>query len=128
MVFSFVAGSVHDFALMKQVFDPQFNWFHKVNVWLDLGFLGADKAYGGKSNIQLPYKRPRKSKHNPAPKLTAAQVKHNRQHAKTRVPVEHAIGGMKTFHCLMHRIRNHLDSLIDSLFCIPAGLWNLKIS
>lgn len=113
---------------MKKVFDPKCKWFYKVNVWLDLGFLGADKDYGGNSLIYLPYKKPRKSKNNPAPKLTAAQVKHNRQHAKTRVPVEHAIGGMKTFHCLMHRIRNHLDSLIDFLFCIPAGLWNLKIS
>ena len=44
------------------------------------------------------------------------------------IALEHAIGGMKVFHCLMHRIRNHLDSIIDSLFWIPAGLWNLKIS
>jgi hypothetical protein len=99
-----------------------------VNLWLDLGFQGAETDYGGKSNIHLPYKRPRKSKKNPDAKLTGAQEKHNRRHAKTRVPVEHAIGGMKSFHCLMHRIRNHLDSIIDSLFWIPAGLWNLKIS
>ena len=44
------------------------------------------------------------------------------------VSVEHAIGGMKAFHCLTHRIRNHLDSLIEYLFWIPAGLWNLKIA
>jgi hypothetical protein len=112
---------------MKRVFDPQSKWFHKVNVWLDLGFQGADKDYGEKSKIYLPHKRPRKSKNNPNPKLTAAQEKDNRRHAKTRVSVEHAIGGMKTFHCLMHRIRNHLDSLIDSFFWISAGLWNIKI-
>jgi hypothetical protein len=113
---------------MKKVFDPKLKWFHQVNVWLDLGFQGADKEYGAKSKIHLPYKRSKKSKNNPKPKLTATQVKHNREHAKIRVAVEHAIGGMKIFHCLMHRIRNHLDSLIDSFFWISAGLWNLKIS
>jgi hypothetical protein len=127
-LFCFFAGSVHDYTLMKKVFDPRSKWFDKVNVWLDLGFQGAETDYGGKSTIHLPHKRPRKSKKNPDAKLTAAQEKHNRRHAQTRVPVEHAIGGMKIFHCLMHRIRNHLDSIIDSLFWIPAGLWNLKIS
>ena len=113
---------------MKKVFDPKLKWFHQVNLWLDLGFQGAEKDYGVKSKINLPHKRPRKSKNNPNPKLTAAQVKHNRQQAKTRVSVEHAIGGMKAFHCLTHRIRNHLDAMIEYLFWIPAGLWNLKIA
>ena len=97
---------------MKKVFDPKLKWFYKVNVWLDLGFQGAEKDYGGNSKINLPHKRQRKSKKTPKPKLTAAQIKHNRNHAKTRVPVEHAIGGMKAFHCLTHRIRNHLDPII----------------
>jgi hypothetical protein len=113
---------------MKIIFDPKLSWFDKVKVWLDLGFVGADKKYGDKAKIYLPHKRPRKSRTNPKPKLTAVQVKYNRQHARTRVRVEHAIGGMKSFHCLTHRIRNHLDSIIDSLFWIPTGLWNFKIS
>lgn len=112
---------------MKLIFDPKSSWFNKVKVWLDLGFMGADKKYGDESKMYLPYKRPRKSKTNPKPKLTVVQSEYNRQHARTRIPVEHAIGGMKSFHCLTHRIRNHLDSIIDSLFRIPAGLWNLKI-
>jgi hypothetical protein len=41
---------------MKKVFDPKLKWFHQVNVWLDLGFQGADKEYGAKSKIHLPYK------------------------------------------------------------------------
>jgi hypothetical protein len=112
---------------MKQTFNPKLNWFHKVRVWLDLGFQGAVKEYGSKAQIYLPYKRPRKSKKNPDAQLTDAQIKHNRHHAKTRVPVEHAIGGMKTFHCLTHRIRNHSDSLIEYFFWLSAGLWNFKI-
>jgi hypothetical protein len=113
---------------MKKVFDPKSNWFDLVNVWLDLGFQGAENDYRSKSKINLPRKRLRKSKNNPKPKLTAAQVKHNRKLARIRVPVEHAIGGMKAFHCLTHRIRNHLDTIIEYLFWLPAGLWNLKIA
>src|SRR5690606_21730934 len=40
-----VAGSVHDYTLMKDVFTPGSAWFEKVGLWLDLGFLGADKDY-----------------------------------------------------------------------------------
>ena len=127
-LFCFVAGSVHDYTLMKMIFDKNSPWFHKAKVWLDLGFHGADKHYGEKSRINLPHKKPRKSKNNPNPKITEAQSKDNQQHARTRVAVEHAIGGMKSFYCLTHRIRNHLNSIIDSIFWIPAGLWNLKIS
>ena len=127
-LFCVFAGSIHDYKLMKRIFDPKLKWFYQVNVLLDLGFKGAEKDYGGKSKISLPHKRSRKSKNNPKQKLTAAQVKHNRQHAGTRVSVEHAIGGMKAFHCLTHRIRNHLDSIIDYLFWLPAGLWNFKIA
>ena len=127
-IFCVFAGSIHDYRLMKKVFDPKLKWFYQVNVWLDLGFQGVETDYGAKSKINLPHKRPRKSKNNPKPKLTAAQTKHNRQHARTRFAVEHAIGGMKAFHCLTHSIRNHLESLIEYLFWIPAGLWNLKIA
>ena len=112
---------------MKMIFDKDSPWFYEAKVWLDLGFHGADNYYGDKSRINLPYKKSKKSKNNPNPKLTDAQAKYNRQHAATRVFVEHAIGGMKSFYCLTHRIRNHLDSIIDSIFWIPAGLWNLKI-
>lgn len=124
---AFVAGSVHDYTLMKKVFEPGLDWFKKINVWLDLGFLGANKDYAG-AKIRLPKKKPRKSKKNPNPELTARQKKWNRKQSATRVVVEHAIGGMKFFHCLMHRIRNHLDTFLDAFFSLSAGLWNHKIS
>jgi len=41
------------------------------------------------------------------------QKQANHKLAKIRVLVEHAIGGMKHFHCLTHRIRNHSISLIN---------------
>ncbi|WP_170160965.1 hypothetical protein [Methylocaldum marinum] len=46
---------------MKDVFTPGSAWFEKVNLWLDLGFLGADKDYQS-TQIYLPHKRaPRKT-------------------------------------------------------------------
>jgi hypothetical protein len=95
---------------------------------LDLGFHGARKDYGDKAGIHLPYKKPRKSKKNPNPELTAQQKRDNRKQAATRVKVENTIGGMKHFRCLTHRIRNHLASFIDYFFWLSAGLWNLKIT
>jgi hypothetical protein len=121
-----VAGSVHDYTLMKNVFKPGSAWFEKVSLWLDLGFLGVDKDYKS-TKTHLPHKKPRKSKKNPDPTLTPEQKKQNRRQAATRVIVEHAIGGMKFFHCLMHRIRNHLDNFVDYFFSLSAGLWNYKI-
>jgi len=126
-LFCVVAGSVHDYALMKKVFKPGLPWFKKVGLLLDLGFLGADKDYP-KAKICLPHKKPRKSKKNPTPSLTTEQRQENRKQAARRVVVEHAIGGMKAFHCLVHRIRNHLDTFVDCFFSLSAGLWNYKIS
>jgi len=121
-------GSTHDYNLMKKLFDPTMPWFEDIKVFLDLGFFGAAKDYGSQAKIYLPHKKPRKSKANPSPELTALQKKENKAHAAVRVAVEHAIGGMKHFHCLTHRIRNHLDTIINSFFCLSAGLWNLKIT
>lgn len=122
-----VAGSVHDYELMKRSFKPGPSWFKKINAWLDLGFLGADKDYPD-AQFHLPHKKPRKSKNNPDPQLTPEQKKYNKKQAATRVVVEHAIGGMKFFHCLTHRIRNHLSHFVDFFFSLSAGLWNHKIS
>ena len=122
-----VAGSVHDYEIMKRVFKPGSPWFKQSHAWLDLGFFGADNDYPD-AQIYLPHKKPRKSKNNPDPQLTPKQMEENRKQAATRIVVEHAIGGMKFFHCLTHRIRNHLDHFVDYFFSLSAGLWNYKIS
>ena len=121
-------GHNHDYAMMKSLFDPDLPWFKGLKVRLDLGFLGAQKEYGGSATIMLPHKKPRKSKSNPSPKLTRAQKNENRGLARIRILVEHAIGGMKHFHCLTHRIRNHSVLLLNQFLVLSAGLWNLKTS
>lgn len=121
-------GSIHDYSIMTSLFDPALPWFEGLTVRLDLGFLGAKKDYGDSLNILLPHKKLRKSKKNPSPELTNHQKEENHKLAKVRILVEHAIGGMKHFHCLTHRIRNQSISLMNQLFSLAAGLWNLKIS
>ena len=113
--------------MLKTEFDTAQPWFSTKTTLVDLGFLGAARDYGKEAKIILPHKKPRKSKNNPSPTLTGTQKIANRAHAKRRVVVEHAIGGMKQFHCLMHRMRNQSIPLMDQFLGLSAGLWNFKI-
>ncbi len=126
LVYLIAAGSIHDYNLFKQLFDSKIPWFKNTSIFLDLGFYGANSKYG--VNVKLPHKRKKKSKNNTNTKLSRQQIQENANHARTRIAVEHAIGGMKIFNCLMQRIRNHLSSIIDNFFWLSAGLWNLKKS
>ena len=120
LIYLIAAGSLHDDKLFKQLFDQKVPWFSSASIFLDLGFYGANSDDG--QNMRLPHKRQRKSKKNPNPKRSDQQVNDNLKQARIRISVEHSIAGMKSFHCLMHRIRNHLPSLIDYFFCLSAGL------
>jgi len=120
-------GRTHDYGMMKKLFNPNEPWFYGITVRTDLGFIGAQKDYNS-DTIILPYKKPRRSKNNPDPKLTDEQVAANKKHAKTRVRVEHAIGGMKQFFCVTHRIRAQSTDVMNKYVLLSAGLWNYKIS
>ncbi|MGZ8219771.1 MAG: transposase family protein [Methylomagnum sp.] len=123
-----VPGSVHDYRLLETEFPPDLPWFQKQLVEVDLGFQGIETDCPHARAIQIPHKKPKKSKANPDPDLTPAQKEHNRKLAKTRVLVEHAIGGMRCPHSLVHRSRNHLAHSLDAFIYIGAGLWNFKLS
>ncbi len=77
--------------------------------------------------INIPHKKPRKSKANPNPTLTEEQKEENRAVSRVRVVVEHAIGGMKRFAILTQTFRNHKDNFVDTVAVIGAGLWNWKL-
>jgi len=113
--------------MMKSIFDPKFNWLGTAKLLADSGFQGAQKDYSETATVCLPHKKPRKSKKNPDPHLTDAQKAENRRLAQARISVEHAIGRMKVYQCLAQRIRNRLDTLIDSFFLLAAGLSNFKL-
>ena len=121
-------GHVHDSTMMKTALPPHQPWFHATRVLLDSGFQGAHQDDGPHAKINLPHKKPRQSKKNPLADLTVAQKEANRAHARRRMAVEHAFGGVKAFYCMTHRIRNHSIALVDRFLGLATGLWNFKIA
>jgi hypothetical protein len=129
-----VAGSVHDYGRVKEAFplpergdqEALATGFEEVVLWLDLGYQGIHKAYAAKA-INLPHKKPRKSKPNPNPSLTPEQKAENREVRRIRVIVEQAIGGLKRLGILVQRFRNHTKDFVDEAGIIGAGLWNWKL-
>lgn len=118
-------GSMHDYALLKEEFPPNFDWFKDLEKWVDLGYLGIVKDYDGKTNI--PHKKPRKSKTNPDPKLTVEQKEENTTMSKIRIFVENAIAGIKRYFILVNKFRNKKKNFDDDVIAIATGLWNLQI-
>jgi hypothetical protein len=123
-----VPGRQHDYSLLKDDLDPNVDWFASTEVSVDLGYQGIQTDYSSPEQVHIPHKKPRKSNKNPHPQLTRKQKRENHRMRRIRVLVEHAIGGMKIFHALTIRLRNHLKQLADDIIFVVAGLWNLRNS
>jgi hypothetical protein len=121
------SGHNHDYSMLKQELPPDRDWFTDINVLVDLGYLGMQSDYQGEQ-IEVPHKKPRKSKKNPSPQLSEEQKAMNKALSQIRIFVEHAIGGMKRYNILVHRFRNHKENFEDDVIGICAGLWNLVLS
>lgn len=119
-------GCNHDFAMLKEEFPADKPWFKDILLYLDLGYTGILKLYEG-DNIQIPYKKPRKSKNNPNPQLTEEQKEHNRLVGKIRIFVENALAGLKRYKILVHDFRNKKVNFVDDTIVICAGLWNMML-
>ncbi len=120
-------GHNHDYSMLKEELPPEQDWFDELKVLVDLGYLGIQKDYMGEQ-INVPTRKPRKSKKNPTPKLTDAQKAANRAISQIRIFVENAIGGIKRYNILVHRFRNHIAEFDDTVISICAGLWNFSLS
>jgi DDE superfamily endonuclease len=114
-------GKVHDFKLLKREFPPEQEWFKNFRVRVDLGYLGFDQEYGCKA-LSLPHKKPKKQE------LSAEHKQENREFARERVEVEHAIGGLKRYRILSDRLRVHNADLYDDVVEVCAGLWNFYLT
>jgi len=121
------SGRQHDYAMLKEEFPPEEAWFACLKVLVDLGYQGIQSDYEGEQ-IEIPHKKPRKSKRHPDPQLTDDQKAENRAISQTRIFVEHAIGGMKHFRILTTPFRNHQTGLVDDVIALTAALWNLALS
>lgn len=121
------SGHHHDYAMLKEEFPTDKQWFEGIDVSVDLGYQGIKTDYQA-PHIEIPHKKPRKSKVNPNPELTQEQKAYNKMVGKTRIYVENAIGGMKRFGILSQCFRNRLHTFADKVVAICAGLWNALIS
>ena len=122
-----LSGHNHDYRMLKQEFPPDIDWFSDLHIFVDLGYMGIQSDYRG-DQIDIPTKKPRKSKKNPNPQLSDAQKAANTALSQIRIFVEHAIGGMKRYNILVQSFRNHAQHFEDEVIGICAGLWNLALS
>jgi hypothetical protein len=111
---------------LKKEFPPEYPWFKKFKVLVDLGFIGIDKLYEIKELI-IGEKKSRKSKKNPKPELTQEQKNKNTAVSKERIFVEHAIGKMKRYRILKNRCRIKCSVTKNRILGIAAGLWNYQL-
>ena len=121
------SGHYHDYAMLKDEFSPDLPWFEELCVFLDLGYQGIHTDYRG-PGIEIPHKKPRKSKANPAPQLTEEQKQENHALSRIRIFVENALDGLKRYNILVHDFRNKKDPFEDKVIALSAGLWNLTLS
>lgn len=121
------SGHNHDYLMLKQEFPPELDWFTDINIRVDLGYLGIQSDYNG-DQIDIPTKKPRKSKKNSNPQLSDEQKAANKVLSQIRIFIEHAIGGMKRYNILVHTFRNRIENFEDDVIGVCAGLWNLVLS
>jgi len=119
-------GKNHDYKIFKEEFPTEEAWLEHLTVLVDLGYQGILKDYDG-DDIQIPFKKPRKSQNNQNPTLTTEEKQSNKELSKKRVFIEHAIGGMKRFNILVQAFRNIKPNFIDDVIVLCAGLWNLNV-
>jgi len=125
-VSNYYDGKHVDMGILKEEFPPEQDWFSNFKVLFDLGFVGVEKLYQFKELI-IGEKKPRKSKSNPRPELSAMQKVKNRAVSRERIFVEHAIGKMKRYRILKNRCRLKCSKLKNRILGIAAALWNYQL-
>lgn len=120
------SGKNHDYGMFKKEFNGSLDWFSQFTLFVDLGYLGITKQYKIK-HCAIPHKKLKKSKNNPAPKLTKTQKDENKLMSQKRIIVEHVIGGMKRYRCLVDRFRSRRIGIEQVVIVLAAGLWNFHV-
>ena len=114
-------GSCHDFKILKEEFNTnKENWFSKIEIFVDLGFLGIQKHFS--KAVKIPFKRSKNKK------LTEKQKRYNKSVSQIRIKVEHSIGGMKRYRILSDRLRMKSMVRYNQIAGICAGLWNFNLT
>jgi hypothetical protein len=110
------AGSIHD----KVIADQAGHQFPNHTILLeDSGFQGYDPE---NITVLRPEKKPKGGE------LSRQQKELNRQISQLRVPVEHAMSGIKRLRIVQEKIRIRTDKVRDLVMLIACALHNLRIS
>lgn len=84
----------------------------------------SDSGYQGYAvegvAVLTPFKKPRGGERTPDEKAFNTQL------SRHRIPVEHAIGGLKVARMLRDPFRNRADGMADTAIVVAAGLYNFK--
>ena len=118
-------GRHHDYSLLKKEIDPEQPGLSSVDVSVDLGYQGIKNDYKNFHKIDIPHKKPKKSKTS-NPTLTSQQRRENRAISRKRISVEHLIGDLKYFHILVNKFRSRAMRVADQAILVIAGLVNLR--
>src|SRR5260370_12530480 len=89
-----------------------------VGVVIDTGFQGVQKIH---RKTFIPTKRSK------GRSLTEEQKELNKLISSIRVPVEHAIGGIKRYQAVTQTFRNKKLQLTDTFILLASGLWNYHL-
>src|SRR5262245_43777149 len=73
------SGHHHDYSMLKQELPPHLDWFTDFHMQVDLGYLGIQADYRD-DRIDIPTKKPRKSKKNPSPELGSSTLNRGHEH------------------------------------------------
>lgn len=119
-------GSMHDYQLLQLEWNNLQPWFAKATVFVDTAYIAMVKDYLV-DKLFVPFKKKRKPKNQPKDQLTQEQKDFNKKLAQARIKVEHAIGGMKSFHTLKHVWRGRRFNFDDQVILLSAGLWNAHL-
>ena len=109
-------GRIHDYEVFKN--NHPTTPTQVTNV-LDLGYMGVQNDFHTVKSV-LPIRKKRKSE------LSDEEKKHNRNHSKLRVIVEHTISRVKKFGIMGTKFRNRLRRY-DHVSDIVSGLVNFRI-
>lgn len=104
-----VEGKVHD----KKIADTQYSFPYECIVQQDTGYQGY-----APNNVTIlqPTKKPK------GKELTTEQKKANTEISRTRIKVEHAIGGAKILRIVKDECRLRKNDFVGNIFHIAAGL------
>lgn len=109
-----VEGKMHD----KKIAEAMYSFPYGCILWQDTGYQGYEPE---NVTVLQPMKKPR------GKELSAEQKAANAEISRTRIKVEHAIGGAKTLRVVKDECRLRKGDFVGRIFHLAAGMHNWRV-